>query len=321
VSIRNIKHLIAANLLLLVTAYQPPVYAAEFDYPVKQITDKIQVIFGPVELPDSNNRGFRNNVVIVQTSKGIVLMDPGGSAWSGEMVARKIKSMSGAPVLAVFNSHAHGDHWLGNEGIKRHFPDAVIYGHPKMKARLERADGITWLETINRITDNLADGKQVIAPDRTVDDGDVVTVGNTEFRIIHTGSAHTDNDIMIEIVGEDALFVGDVVRDHFLGLMEEDASFKGNIEAIDKIAGLNFKYYIPGHGNVGSVETPLSYRAYLKSLRDMVVELFDEGIESYEMKPRIVEALSDYRDWPGFESRLGGNISRAYLEVEQEEFE
>lgn len=72
---------------------------------------------------------------------------------------------------------------------------------------------------------------------------------------------------------------------------------------------------------MGSVETPLSYRAYLKSLLDMVVELYDEGIESYEMKPRIVEALSDYRDWPGFESRLGGNISRAYLEVEQEEFE
>ncbi|MCP4769658.1 MAG: MBL fold metallo-hydrolase [Gammaproteobacteria bacterium] len=320
-SVRTNQHLIVTGLLLLLSALQPPIYAAEFDYPLKPITDKIQVIFGPVELPDSSNRGFRNNVIVVRTSKGIVLMDPGGSAWSGEMVARKVKSMHGAPVVAVFNSHAHGDHWLGNEGIKRHFPDAIIYGHPKMKARLEHSDGITWLETINRVTDNLADGKQVIAPDRTVNDGDVITVGDTGFRIIHTGNGHTDNDIMIEVIGEDALFTGDVVRDHFLGLMEDDASFKGNIEAIDNIAGLNFKHYIPGHGNVGGVETPLSYRAYLKSLRDMVAELFDEGVESYEMKPRIVEALSDYRDWPGFELRLGGHISRAYLEVEQEEFE
>jgi glyoxylase-like metal-dependent hydrolase (beta-lactamase superfamily II) len=315
------KYLLVSGLLLLSTAYLAPVYAADFDYPVKQITGKIQVIFGPLDLPDSTNRGFRNNVIIVRTSTGIVLMDPGGSAWSGDMVARKIKSMTAAPVVAVFNSHAHGDHWLGNEGIKRHFPDAVIYGHPNMKTRLERDDGITWLETINRLTDNLADGKQVIAPDRVVNHGDVITVGDTEFRIIHTGSAHTDNDIMIEIVGEDALFTGDVVRNRFIGVMEDDYSFKGNIEAIDKIVALNFKYYIPGHGSVGGAETPLSYRAYLNSLRSIVHELFDEGVESYEMKPRIIESLSDYRDWKGFDSRLGAHISRVYLEIEQEEFE
>lgn len=317
----SIQNLLMTSLLLLVTTHQSPVDAAEFDYPIKQITDKIQVIFGPMDLPDSNNRGFRNNVIIVHSSKGIVLMDPGGSAWSGDMVARKIKSMSGEPVVAVFNSHAHGDHWLGNEGIKRHFPDVVIYGHPKMKARLERNDGVTWLETINRLTDNLAEGKQVIAPDRIVNHGDMITVGDTEFRVIHTGSAHTDNDIMIEIVGEDALFTGDVVRDRFIGVMEDDSSFKGNIEAIDKIVALNFKYYIPGHGSVGDAEMPLSYRAYLKSLRDIVHELFDEGIESYEMKPRIIEALNEYRDWQGFDLRLGAQISRAYLEVEREEFE
>jgi glyoxylase-like metal-dependent hydrolase (beta-lactamase superfamily II) len=317
----RIKRLILTSLFLLVTALQPAVYATEFDYPTKQITDKIQVIFGPLDLPDRNNRGFRNNVVIVRSSQGIVLMDPGGSAWAGEMVARRIKSMSEVPVVAVFNSHVHGDHWLGNEGIKRHFPDVVIYGHPKMKARLEQNDGVNWLETINRLTDNLAQGRQVVAPDQVVNNGDVITVGDTDFRIIHTGSAHTDNDIMVEIVGEDALFMGDVVRDRFLGLMEEGSSFKGNIEAIDKIADLHFKYYIPGHGKVGGAEMLLPYRTYLNSLRSKVHELFDEGIESYEMKPRIIEALGDYRYWPGFDLRLGGHISRAYLEVEQEEFE
>jgi len=317
----RIKRLILTSLFLLVTVFQPAVYATEFDYPTKQITDKIQVIFGPLDLPDGDNRGFRNNVVIVRSSQGIVLMDPGGSAWAGEMVARRIKSTFAVPVVAVFNSHVHGDHWLGNEGIKRHFPDAVIYGHPIMKARLEQNDGLNWLETINRLTDNLAQGMQVVAPDQVVNNGDVITVGDTDFRIIHTGSAHTDNDIMVEIVGEDALFMGDVVRDRFLGVMEEDSSFKGNIEAIDKIVGLHFKYYIPGHGKVGGAEMLLPYRAYLNSLRSKVHDLFDEGIESYEMKPRIIEALSDYRYWPGFDLRLGGHISRAYLEVEQEEFE
>jgi glyoxylase-like metal-dependent hydrolase (beta-lactamase superfamily II) len=315
------KHSVTAVLLLYTIFYLAPVYAAEFNYPINQITDKIHVIFGPLELPDADNRGFRNNAVIVRTSSGIVLLDPGGSAWSGEMIAKKVKSRFNAPVIAVFNSHAHGDHWLGNEGIRRHFPEAVIYGHPKMKARLERGDGITWLDTINRLTNKLGDGKQVIAPDRLVEDGDRIKLGDTEFRIIHTGNAHTDNDIMIEIVGEDAIFTGDVVRNRFLGLMEDDSSFKGNIRAIDEITALKLKHYIPGHGSVGGIEMPRSYRGYLISLRTRVHELFNEGIESYEMKPGVAEALRDYRDWTGFDMRLGAHISRAYLEIEREEFE
>ena len=277
----NFKFHIIISLLLLVTAFQLPVIAGEFDYPVTQITDKIQVIFGPLDLPSNKNRGFRNNVVIVNTSKGIVLMDPGGSAWSCDMVAAKIRSMSDTPVVAVFNSHAHGDHWLGNEGIKRHFPDAIIYGHPNMKARLEQDAGLFWLETINRVTDNTANGKQVVAPDKTVNNDDVINVGDTDFRIFHFGKAHTDNDIMVEIVGESALFTGDVVRDRFIGMMEDYSSFKGNIETIDKIVTMNYKYYIPGHGSVGGVEIPLTYNAYLKSLRKVVKQMFDEGIEIY----------------------------------------
>ena len=318
---KSSKYLVIANLMVLITAHQLPGIAGEIDYPIHQVTSKIQIISGPMDLPDRNNRGFRNNVIIVSTSEGIVLMDPGGSAWAGEMVARKIKSMFTVPVVAVFNSHVHGVHWLGNEGIKRHFPDAVIYGHPNMKARLEKNDGLFWLETINRVTGGSADGKQVIAPDRTVDDGDTIHVGDTEFRIIHTGKAHTNSDILIEIVGEAALFTGDVVRDQFLGLMEDDSSFKGNIEAIDKIVAMNYKYYIPGHGNVGGEKLPLVYRAYLNSLRSTVKALFEEDIESYEMKSRVIEVLAEYRNWTGFDLRLGSHISRVYLEIEQEEFE
>lgn len=317
----NFRISIIFSLLLLATASQLSLSADEFDYPVTQITDKIHVIFGPLELPNKNNRGFRNNVVIVNTSKGIVLIDPGGSAWSGDMVATKIRSMTDMPVVAVFNSHAHGDHWLGNEGIKRHFPDAVIYGHPNMKARLEQSDGLFWLETINRVTEGKANGKQVIAPDRTVNNDDVINIGDTDFRIFHPGKAHTDNDIMVEIVGEDALFTGDVVRDRFIGLMEDDSSFQGNIETIEKIVAMNYKYYIPGHGNSGGVEIPLTYNAFLKSLRKVVKQMFDEGMESYEMKPGIIEALADYRQWRGFDTRLGGQISQVYLEIEKEEFE
>jgi len=294
--------------------------ADDFDYPITRITDKVYVIYGPLDLPTEQNRGFRNNIVIVLTGEGAVLLDPGGSAAAGELAVRKVKSLTDRPVVAVFNSHAHGDHWLGNEGVKRTWPDAVIYGHSKLKTRVEGPDGRMWLETINRLTKGKADGQRVAPIDKTVANGDLVRIGDTQFRIHHTGKAHTDNDIMVEIVGQSVLFTGDVVRNGMLGVMEEDASFKGNIAAIDFIVGKNFMYYIPGHGKGGAVDVAAHYRAYLDAVYKSVQTLYKQGLADYEMKPKVITKAADFKTWSGFDLRVGPHISRAYLEVEAEAF-
>lgn len=295
--------------------------AETFDYTPTRLTEKIQIIYGPFDLPDRKNHGFRNNVVIVSTNKGIVILDPGGSAYAGEMVAKTIKSVTQSPIVAIFNSHAHGDHWLGNEGVRRHFPDVLIYGHPTMKTKVEGAVGDFWLETINRVTEGTANGKRVVAPNKVVNNGDEVRIGNTVFRIYHTGTAHTDNDIMIEIVGENALFMGDIVRNGLLGIMEEDASFKKNISAINFIINKNFKYNIPGHGMTGDAQMPVRYRIYLETLRNKVQELYEKGMADFEMKTAVVDAVNAYKKWAGFDTRVGPHISRAYLEIEAEDFQ
>jgi len=294
--------------------------AERLDYPLTRITQDIYVVYGPFELPTPKNRGFRNNAVIVKTNKGVVVFDPGGSAAAGEMVVRKVKSLTDAPIVAVFVSHAHGDHWLGNEGIKRHFPDAIIYAHPRFKQRIAGNDGPRWLETINRVTNGTADGKRVVGADKPVDNGDAIKIGGKTFRIHHTGSAHTDNDIMVEIVEDNTMFTGDVVRNGLLGIMESDASFKGNISTIDYLLDKKYKHYIPGHGKAGGPDMLRSYRAYLDTLRSTVKALYDEGKADFEMKPKVVQAVSAYRNWTGFDMRVGPHISRAYLEVEEEAF-
>lgn len=125
---------------------------------------------------------------------------------------------------------------------------------------------------------------------------------------------------MTEIKGANALFTGDVVRNGLLGIMEEDASFKGNIAAIDFIVGKNFKHYIPGHGQVGSIAMPQTYRTYLAILSSKVGELYEDGMADFEMKPDVVNAVSAYEKWVGFDLRVGRPISRAYLEIEAGEF-
>ncbi|HYQ70378.1 MAG TPA: hypothetical protein VET88_00470, partial [Gammaproteobacteria bacterium] len=57
---------------ILCTAASVAVSAGEFDWPLERITDKIYAIYGPFDLPDPANRGFRNTAVIVLTSAGVV---------------------------------------------------------------------------------------------------------------------------------------------------------------------------------------------------------------------------------------------------------
>lgn len=292
----------------------------QIDYQVTRITDNIHVIYGPFEMPNEKNQGFRNNVGIIQTSKGVVICDPGGSASVGEMVVRKVRSLTDKPIVTVFNTHAHGDHWLGNEGIKRHYPKATIYGHPTMKKKVEGSYGISWVERLNKETNGKAKGRHAIAPDKTVKNGDVISVGDTRFRIYHTGAAHTNNDIMIEVVNKKTLFTGDVVRNGMIGIMREDASFSGNIAAIDLILKKKFKFYIPGHGKAGNHDISKTYRTYLHNIYKNVKEMYAKGAADFEMKKTIAKSVSKYKNWDNFEILLGPNISRAYLEVEAEEF-
>ncbi len=222
--VSNIIKQIPFYTTLFLFSVLPFAYAAESlispDFSLTPITRKIHVIYGPMSQPNKQNRGFRNNPVIIQTSKGVVVLDPGGSAYVGEMVAKKVKNVMNSPIVAVFNSHAHGDHWLGNEGIKRVYPQAVIYGHPKMIKRVAGNDGVFWLDLINKVTSNTSLGKIVVKPDKAVNHANIIKTGDTRFRIYHIGPAHTDNDIMIEIIEEKAIFMGDVVRNGLFGIMQ-----------------------------------------------------------------------------------------------------
>ena len=310
------RYALAVTLLCHMTI----LLANEPDFNLTRITDNVYVIFGPTDRQTRENRGFRNNVGIVLTDKGVVVIDPGGSAWAGEEVVERISDISSEPIIAIFNTHAHGDHWMGNEGIKRSYPDAVIYAHPVAKRRIEGADGERWLELVDQRTQGTGGNKKVVPPDKALDDNTIISFGTTGFRVYHAGAAHTDNDLMVELVDQRILFTGDIVRNGMIGSIEEYGSFKGNIAVIDKILNDQFNFYIPGHGPAGGTDVPASYRRYLNAVVSTVEELFEEDLADFEMKPQVLEAVSNYTNWKNFDDLVGQHVSQVYLEIEADSF-
>lgn len=289
------------------------------DYPADRITDSVYVTHGPLTLPNPDNQGFMNNPGIVLTSAGAVIIDPGASVQSGEMVLRVTSSLTKLPVVAVFNTHVHGDHWLGNQAIQAAYPKVPIYAHPIMIELIDKGEGKLWVTMMEQMTAGKTLGTEVVSPNRPVNHGDSIQIGNHSFRIHHYGPAHTSSDIMIEVAQEHTVFLGDNVLNGRIPRID-GGSISGNAMACSEILKTGAKHYVPGHGKSGGDAVVKTMHTYFDTLHNSVKTLYDEGLNDFEMKDTISEKLSAYSGWEDFAVQLGKHINLAYLQIESEQF-
>jgi glyoxylase-like metal-dependent hydrolase (beta-lactamase superfamily II) len=314
-----IRRLLTLSLLLA----HAPLFAEKGpaipDYPAEQVAQGVYVIHGPLGEPSVENRGFINNPAFVVGDDGVVVVDPGSSLQIGEMVLRQIRKVTDLPVVAVFNTHIHGDHWLANQALRQRYPDIPIFGHEEMHKRVQKGEGQAFLASLMRMTDAAVAGTQEVPPDRQAAHADELTFAGVALRIHYHAKAHSHTDIMIELPEHKVLFLGDNVMSNRLGRMDH-GTFSGNIAAIDMALATQAESFVPGHGQTGGREVAEIYREYLSRLKRLVATYYEEGLSDFEMKPSVLEGMGPYRDWVDFEHNVGRHISLAYLEVESELF-
>ena len=288
------------------------------DYPVDRIAAHTYVIHGPREIASVANQGFMNNPAFVVTADGVVVIDPGSSLQSGRMVMKQLRTVTGKPVTHVFNTHIHGDHWLGNQAVREAFPDAVLMAHPQM---VERARGVAeeWVSTMHRLSGGFTEGTRAVVPTVPIGNGGELKTGGITFRIHAPPAAHSHTDIMIQVVEDSVVFGGDNFLSQRLPRLD-DATFKGSIEACRVAAGLNARHYVPGHGPSGGVEIVKAYENYLATLYAEVKKHYDARQSDFEMKDAVLAKLKPWAGWTHFNDVVGKHISLAYLEVERDSF-
>jgi glyoxylase-like metal-dependent hydrolase (beta-lactamase superfamily II) len=309
--------MLARHLLILLAFVASPGFAADMvrDYPASQISPRTYVIHGPLGYPSVKNQGFMNNPAFVVTDHGVVVIDPGSSVQAGRMVLKQIRRVTAKPVTHVFDTHIHGDHWLGNQAMTEAFPNALLIGHPEMIRRLGQGAAAEWLGLMERATGGFTAGTRAAIPTQPADGGTVLKIDGLTFNIHAPGKAHSGTDIMIEFVEDSVLFAGDNLLNQRLGRLD-DGTFLGSIAALDYAAGLAVKHYVPGHGPTGGSEIVRGYRNYLAILYAETRRLYEKGLADYEMKGEIVAKLAAYRNWANFDDEVGRHISQAVLEIE-----
>ncbi len=306
-------------LVLLVIVVGVYLFFNSETHKFEKIADNVFVMHGPLEEPNPENKGFMNNPGVIIGKNGVIIIDPGSSYQIGKMVLDKVKAITDKPIFAVFNTHIHGDHWLGNQAIVEQYPEVKIYAHKDMIKQAKEGEGERWVALMNTLTEGATDGTIATFPTDATTNLQIIKIDSETFKMHHdiTGAAHTNTDLMVEHIPSKTLFLGDNGFIHRQSRFDNTSDMHGNIKALEYAINLNLTHYIPGHGPTGDANHAVKpYLDYLLIIQDEVEKGYKEDLADYEIKPIALKKLAAYRDWHGFDSQFGRHINKMLLEVE-----
>jgi hypothetical protein len=135
------------------------------DHPLRQISKHVWIIFSPDGFPTPENQGMMCNITFVDTAKGLVVVDSGASVQIGEMAIRQVKKQFNKPVIAIINTHYHGDHWLGNHAYVDAYGSSLpLYSHPGTIKAIQGVQGNMWRTLMEQWTNQATIGTRVVPP-------------------------------------------------------------------------------------------------------------------------------------------------------------
>jgi glyoxylase-like metal-dependent hydrolase (beta-lactamase superfamily II) len=173
------------------------------------------------------------NVVVGQK---IAIVDsgiPGGEA----LVWPVLDALGRSPtdVVAIINSHFHGDH-TGSNGALRGHTGAQIMIHAQDADRLGSGE---------------IEGPSAGPADVRLNDGDVVDLGDRELRIVHL-PGHTPGSIGVYLPDAKALFTGDSLQARgtavqYIASYGDPVSYA---DSVQRAMALDLEHLVPAHAFV-----------------------------------------------------------------------
>lgn len=196
-------------------------------------------------------------IVADEKSKEAMIIDPGAQA---EEVINMIKILE-VKLKYIVLTHCHADHKGAVPEIKKELGG-------KLLVHRDEIEGI--LNPEINLEDIIGDNKNLLEVDSRLDDGDIIHVGDIQFRIIHT-PGHTKGGICLYCEKEKMLFSGDTL---FRGTWGRTDLPTGNLREImssitNKLLVLPEDTIIyPGHGKSSMIreEEPIYFNLQPRKL-------------------------------------------------------
>jgi len=293
------------------------------DIAPQQLSKHVWTIFATDGFPTPENHGMMSNVTFVVTSAGVVILDSGSSLQIGQMAIRMIKKVTPLPVIAVFNTHVHGDHWLGNHAFAQAYGEQLpIYALAETMNLIKGYEGNLWRSLMERWTNQATAGTKVVAPNTEVKHGQTLQFGDVTLKMHFYGKAHTSADLCVQVLQDQITAVGDIAMANRIANID-DGSYPGTFKYFKELAaGAGKQLWLPGHGEA-TFDLLDTYGKFLAGIWEPCQQAIKDGKSEAEAKAMVLadpRVASRAKTMLGFDSNIGKYTSLAYLEAEKEAF-
>ena len=245
--------------------------------------------------------GFISNAGFVVTNEGVVVFDALGTPSLAHAMLGEIRKITDQPIKIVVMSHYHADHLYGLQVFKDE--GAQVWAPKGTWDYLDSETAETLLDSRRTaLFPWVTDDTYLVKPDRIIDQDTEFNLGDHEFMINYFGKVHSDGDMSLLSVNDQALYSGDIIFEGRLPFVG-DANIIDWVKTLERMQHTQVDYFVPGHGSASNQPQQtmdLTYR-YLKFLLDKL----SKAVEDMEQFEETYEAI----DWSEFENETAFDIA------------
>jgi len=287
-------------------------------FALEKVAEGVYVHHGQHLDIDTGYQGDICNIGFIVGSKGVAVIDSGGSLKVGEQLHAAIRKVTTLPVLYVVNTHVHPDHIYGNAAFlpkTASEPKPEFVGHEKLGHAMDlRREQYTKLN--ERLLHEDAKGSDLVKPTLPVSSTLELDLGDRVLVVSAHPPAHTNTDVSLLDRKTGTLFAGDLLFVTRTPVVEGD--IKGLIAEIIKLKGSPAKQVVPGHGPVTKdwLAALGNAERYLTVLLSDVRTNIKRNISMEKTMDTAAE--SERNNWQLFEITNRRNVNTIYPVLEWE---
>jgi len=261
----------------------------------------------------TDNEGFISNAGVIVTDEGVILLDALGTPSLANQLLQKIREITDKPVVKVVVSHYHTDHYYGLQIFKD--LGAEIIAASGVEKYLESDNALNLLkERRKSLKPWVNKATHIVGPDKTITGRSEFVLGGVTFKLTAMGKNHSDGDLVMQVLPDNVLFLGDLVFEQRLPFVVSGDSRKW-LETLTNMKLNKVKVIVPGHGAasnnpVAALAATKGYLAYLRSTMKKAVEEMIPFDEAYKTD------WSKYEKLPAFNKANRLNAYSVYLSLE-----